>query len=158
MTLAFEPARREDLPQLVELLEILFAQEHELSPDAVKQERGLRLILENPAVGRIYVAREGDRVLGMVNIQKTVSTAEGGPVGSFEDFVVRPGQRGKGLGTRLIRYAIEQSAAEGLLRLILLTDGDNAGAQRLYEKAGFARSGMLPMRLSLLTRRQSAGT
>ena len=149
MTIAFEPAKLGDLPQLVELLDVLFTQEQELSPDAAKQERGLRLILENPAIGRIYVAREGARVLGMVNIQKTVSTAEGGPVGSFEDFVVRPELRGKGLGTRLIRYAIEQSKAEGLLRLILLTDGDNAGAQRLYEKAGFARSSMLPMRLTL---------
>jgi ribosomal protein S18 acetylase RimI-like enzyme len=143
------PARAEDLPQLVELLGILFAQEHELTPDAAKQERGLRRILAEPAIGRIYVIREGERVLGMVNIQKTVSTAEGGPVGSFEDFVVRPDRRGQGLGMRLIRYAIEQSKAEGLLRLLLMTDGDNYSAQRIYEKAGFIRSGMLPMRLKL---------
>ena len=158
MSIAFEPAKLEDLPQLVELLHILFTQEHELTPDAVKQERGLRRILENPSVGRIYVAREGARVIGMVNIQKTVSTAEGGPVGSFEDFVVRPELRGQGLGSRLIRYAIEQCEAEGLLRLILLTDGDNSGAQRLYEKAGFVRSGMLPMRLELSTTRRSKRT
>lgn len=143
------PARPEDLPQLVELLGILFAQEHELTPDAVKQERGVRRILADPSIGRIYVIRDGERVLGMVNIQKSVSTAEGGPVGSFEDFVVRPELRGKGLGSRLIRYAIEQSKAEGLLRLILMTDGDNYSAQRIYEKAGFVRSGMLPMRLKL---------
>jgi len=155
MSAELGPARAGDLAQLVELLGILFTQEEELTPDAAKQERGLRLILENPALGRIYVARGGARVLGMVNIQKTVSTAEGGPVGSFEDFVVRPEWRGNGLGGRLIRYAIEQSRAEGLLRLILLTDGVNAGAQRLYERAGFARSGMLPMRLIL---RRSADT
>ena len=149
MSMVCEPARPEDLPQLVELLHILFTQEHELAPDAAKQERGVRRILENPAIGRIYVAREGARVLGMVNIQKTVSTAEGGPVGSFEDFVVRPELRGQGLGARLIRYAIEQCEAEGLLRLILLTDGDNVKAQRLYERAGFIRSAMLPMRLRL---------
>ena len=158
MSIVCEPARLEDLPQLVELLHILFTQEQELTPDAAKQERGLQQILENPSIGRIYVAREGARVLGMVNIQKTVSTAEGGPVGSFEDFVVRPELRGQGLGSRLIRYAIEQCEADGLLRLILLTDGDNSGAQRLYEKAGFARSGMLPMRLRLATRRRSGRT
>jgi GNAT superfamily N-acetyltransferase len=149
MNVAPGPARAEDLPQLVELLGILFAQEHELTPDPAKQERGLKRILADPAIGRIYVLREGDRVLGMVNIQKSVSTAEGGPVGGFEDFVVRPERRGQGLGMRLIRYAVEQSKAEGLLRLILLTDGDNVNAQRLYEKAGFTRSGMLPMRLKL---------
>ena len=149
MSIVCESARLEDLPQLVELLHILFTQEQELTPDAAKQERGLRRILENPSIGRVYVARDGARVLGMVNIQKTVSTAEGGPVGSFEDFVVRPELRGQGLGARLIRYAVEQCEAEGLLRLILLTDGGNVKAQRLYERAGFTRSGMLPMRLRL---------
>ena len=149
MSVTPAPARAEDLPQLVELLDILFAQEHELTPDAAKQERGLKRILADPAIGRIYVLRQGERVLGMVNIQKSVSTAEGGPVGSFEDFVVRPELRGQGHGTRLIRYAIEQSKAEGLLRLLLMTDEDNTNAQRIYEKAGFIRSGMLPMRLKL---------
>ena len=33
------------MPQLVELLGILFTQEHELSPDAKKQQRALELIL-----------------------------------------------------------------------------------------------------------------
>jgi len=149
MTVAFEPARPEDLPQLVELLGILFAQEHDFSPDAAKQERGLRLVLENPERGRIYVAREGARVLGSVMILRTVSTVEGGPAGALEDFVVRPEWRGQGLGERLLDYAIEQSRAAGLLRLTLLTDSDNAGAQRLYERAGFTRSSMLLMRLKL---------
>ena len=149
MTTSFESARTEDLAQLVALLGILFTQEHELAPDAAKQERALRLILENPAIGRIYVARAGGRVLGMVNIMRTVSTAEGGPAGYLEDFVIRPELRGKGVGARLLAHAIERARADGLLRLILLTDGDNAGAQRLYERAGFVRSGMLPMRLKL---------
>jgi AraC family transcriptional regulator of adaptative response/methylated-DNA-[protein]-cysteine methyltransferase len=149
MTARFGQARAGDLAQLVELLGILFAQEHELAPDAAKQERGLRLILENPAVGRIYVAREGARVLGTVSILRTVSTAEGGPAAHLEDFVVRPECRGRGIGTQLLAHAIAASKADGLLRLILLTDGDNASAQRLYARSGFARSGMLPMRLKL---------
>jgi AraC family transcriptional regulator of adaptative response/methylated-DNA-[protein]-cysteine methyltransferase len=149
MTVAFEAARPEDLPQLVELLGILFAQERDFSPDAAKQARGLRLVLDNAAVGRIYVAREGARVLGSVMILRTVSTVEGGPAGLLEDFIVRPERRGQGLGARLLAYAIGQSRAAGLLRLTLLTDGGNADAQRLYERAGFTRSAMLPMRLTL---------
>jgi ribosomal protein S18 acetylase RimI-like enzyme len=149
MTISFDNATQDDLPQLVELLGILFTQEHELAPDAEKQSRGLRLIIGDPAVGRIYVAREGMRVLGMVNILRTVSTAEGGPAGMLEDFVVRPECRGKGVGAQLLAYAAGRAKAEGLLRLILLTDGDNVNAQRLYERAGFKRSGMLPMRLKL---------
>jgi ribosomal protein S18 acetylase RimI-like enzyme len=149
MSVLFDAGKVADLPQLVELLGILFTQEQELTPDAAKQERGLRLILEDASIGRIYVAREGARVLGSVSILRSISTAEGGPAGHLEDFIVRPEFRGRGLGARLLAYALEQSRAEGLLRLILLTDGDNAAAQRLYERAGFARSGMLPMRRML---------
>jgi len=148
-------ARAADLAQLAALLGILFAQEHEISPNARKQRRGLQLILGNRAIGRIYVARDGARVLGMVSILRSVSTAEGAPVGLLEDLVVRPECRGRGLGKRLLDYAIARSRAAGLARLILLTDGDNFGAQRLYARAGFARSQMLPMRLRF---RRSAGT
>lgn len=149
MTASFDIARADDLPQLVELLGVLFTQEHELEPDAAKQQRGLQMIVGNPAIGSIYVAREGRRVLGSVSILRTISTAEGGPAGMLEDFVVRPECRGKGVGARLLAYAIGCAKADGLLRLILLTDGDNVNAQRLYERAGFKRSGMLPMRLKL---------
>jgi ribosomal protein S18 acetylase RimI-like enzyme len=149
MTVSFDDARADDLQQLVELLGILFTQEHELAPDAAKQLRGLRLIVGNPAIGCICVARDGARVLGMVNILRTVSTAEGGPAGMLEDFVVRPECRGRGVGAQLLAYAIGRAKADGVLRLILLTDGDNYNAQRLYERAGFKRSGMLPMRLKL---------
>ena len=149
MTQSFGDARADDLPQLVELLGILFTQERELAPDAAKQLLGLRMIVGNPAIGRIFVAREGARVLGSVSILRTVSTAEGGPVGMLEDFVVRPECRGRGVGAQLLACAIQRAQADGLLRLILLTDGDNVNAQRLYERAGFKRSGMLPMRLKL---------
>ena len=149
MAATYDFARTDDLAQLVELLGILFTQEHELAPDAAKQERGLRLILHNPATGRIYVARDGARVLGAVSILRTVSTAEGGPAAHLEDFVVRPECRGKGIGARLLAHAIAGAKADGLLRLILLTDGGNLSAQRLYQRAGFARSAMLPMRLKL---------
>ncbi|HLX81227.1 MAG TPA: GNAT family N-acetyltransferase [Burkholderiales bacterium] len=147
--MVFDDARVDDLPQLAELLGILFTQEHELTPDAAKQLRGLRMILEYPSTGRIFVARDGARVLGSVSILRTVSTAEGGPAGALEDFVVRPECRGRGVGAQLLAHAIDCARADGLLRLILLTDGDNVDAQRLYERAGFKRSAMLPMRLKL---------
>ncbi|MGH8704994.1 MAG: GNAT family N-acetyltransferase [Burkholderiales bacterium] len=149
MSVSFDLARAGDLPQLVELLGILFAQEAEFAPDPEKQLRGLRLVMEDPATGWICVAREGARVLGMVSILRSVSTAEGGPAGQLEDLVVRPECRGRGIGSRLLAYAVEQASDDGLLRLTLLTDGDNARAQRLYERAGFRPSGMRPMRLRL---------
>lgn len=142
-------ARRRDLPQLVALLGVLFAQESEFAPDAAKQRRALRMLLADPALGRIYVARRGALVLGTVSVLRSVSTAEGGPAGLLEDLVVRPEARGAGVGAALLAFAAERSRAGGLLRLTLLTERGNRNAQRLYRKVGFRFSPMAPMRLKL---------
>jgi len=138
-----------DVPRLVELLGILFAQEHELSPDPERQRRALELILADPSRARIYVARARGMVIGMAALHFTTSTAEGGRVAGLEDCVVHPEQRGKGIGEKLLSYVLEQARSEGALRVMLLTDGDNMRAQAHYRKLGFAPSSMLAMRLKL---------
>jgi ribosomal protein S18 acetylase RimI-like enzyme len=138
-----------DLPQLVELLALLFAQEADFTPHEVRQRRALEMILADASLGRIYVAREGERVVAMASLLYTVSTAEGGRAALFEDLVVRPEHRGRGFGTALLAHVIEQARADGVLRLTLLTDGDNERAQALYRRLGFTPSAMRPMRLKL---------
>ncbi len=138
-----------DAPELVELLGILFTQEHELSPDPLKQRRALELILADASRARIYVAREKGKAIAMAALHFTTSTAEGGKVAGLEDCVVHPERRGKGVGEKLLAYVLEQAKAEGALRVMLLTDGDNARAQALYRKLGFTPSSMLAMRLKL---------
>ena len=139
----------DDVPQLVELLGILFTQEHELTPDPVKQRRALELILADPSRARIYVAREGGEAIAMAALHFTTSTVEGGRVAGLEDCIVHPEHRRKGIGEKLLGYVLEQAKAEGALRVMLLTDGDNARAQALYRKLGFAPSSMLAMRRKL---------
>jgi GNAT superfamily N-acetyltransferase len=146
----FGTARAADIPALVELLGILFTLEAELSPDPEKQKRALEVILQDESRARIYVARNGGRIVAMAALHFTTSTAEGGKVAWFEDCIVRPEHRRKGVGKALLAYVIAQATAEGALRVMLLTDGDNAAAQALYRKSGFRDSAMLAMRLKLL--------
>jgi GNAT superfamily N-acetyltransferase len=143
----FGTALAAELPQLVELLQILFTQEAELSPDPEKQRRALEIILADPSRARIYVARDANKVVSMAALHYTTSTAEGGKVAWFEDCIVRPEHRRKGIGKALLEYVIAQARAEGALRVMLLTDSDNASAQALYRKLGFTPSSMLAMRL-----------
>jgi len=77
------------------------------------------------------------------------STALGGRVALLEDMVVRPDARGRGAGSLLLRAAVEFARAAGCLRITLLTDADNAAAQRFYARHGFGQSAMIPMRLPL---------
>jgi len=134
---------------MVDLLGCLFKQEADFSPSVTKQRRALELILAQPTMGRLFVLTRGDKVLGMVSLLFTISTAEGGKAAWLEDLVVRPEQRGRGLGTRLLRAAVDWARKEGIARITLLTDSDNLGARSLYLRHGFVASAMQPLRLHL---------
>jgi GNAT superfamily N-acetyltransferase len=142
-------ARNEELPQLVALLGILFSQEAEFTPDAAKQARALEKILSDASVGTVFVGREEGRVVAMASLLYTVSTAEGGVAALFEDLVVLPGHRGRGIAASLVEFVIQHARKQGVLRLTLLTDMQNHRAQALYRQLGFADSTMKPMRLKL---------
>lgn len=149
MSLKYEAATQKDLPQLVDLLGILFESEAEFTPNAEKQRVALQAIIADPAKGKIYVARDGREVVAMCSLLYTISTAEGGKAALFEDLVVAPEHRKHGIAASLLKFVIEQARADGVLRLTLLTDMQNERAQALYRRLGFTGSPMKPMRLKL---------
>ena len=149
MSVAYGTATAKDLPRLVELLGILFESEAEFARDPEKQRAGLQAILADPSKGRVFVAREGREVVAMASLLYTVSTAEGGRAAWFEDLVVAPEQRQRGIGEALLKHVVAEARKEGVLRLTLLTDMQNERAQAMYRRVGFVGSPMKPMRLKL---------
>ncbi|WP_303787030.1 GNAT family N-acetyltransferase [Azovibrio restrictus] len=143
------PATAADLPAMVALLGELFAQEHDFRPDPERQRRGLEMLLERPEAGQLFVLRQGEAVLGMVNLLLTISTAEGAPVGILEDLIIAAPYRGRGLARQLVSGVLDWARARGLARLTLLTDHDNLRAQSFYAGFGFKPSAMRVMRLGL---------
>jgi len=144
--LVIEQATLEDLPQMVDLLHDLFSHEGDFAPNRAKQMRGLRLILEQPNRGRIFVLRKDGLILGMINLLFTISTAEGGFVILLEDLVVHRDFRGQGFGDKLLQHAIEYARKKDFLRITLLTDRLNEQGQQFFESHGFFKSKMIPMR------------
>ena len=63
MSIRYEAAATKDLPQLVQLLGQLFEQEAEFTPNAAKQEIALKMILADPKTGKLYVAKDGSKVV-----------------------------------------------------------------------------------------------
>lgn len=141
-----EIARESDIDALIELLALLFEQEVEFTPDPQRQRQGLSVIIHNPKVGEIIILKDEARIIGMVNLLYTISTALGARVAWLEDMVIHPDYRNSGAGTLLIESAMRHAQQQGCLRITLLTDRDNCAAQRFYERNGFHRSIMVPMR------------
>ena len=141
-----QPATIEDLPGLTSLVMELFALSDDFTPDQEAQERGLALILEQPSRGRIFVVRNDTRIIGMVNLLFTISTAMGGFVILMEDVIVHPAHRGQGYGTMLLDQVIEFAKQKDFKRITLLTDKISAESQNFFRKNGFEYSNMIPMR------------
>ncbi len=144
-----EQATLEDLPQLTHLLVALFEQEPDFQPNRTRQRRGIKLVLENPARGRIFVIRENGEIIGMINLLFTISTAEGGFVMLLEDLVITPEYRGSGYGRLLLEHAISYAKEKEFARITLLTDRGETESHKLFRQYGFTESNMIPMRLHL---------
>lgn len=150
MTIEIGFATADDLPQLADLLAELFTLESDFRPESDKQLRGMRLILDSPSLGRLFVLRIGKKVAGMANALITISTAEGERVLLLEDVIVRSEHRGSGLGRRLVEHVLDWARKQqGMTRVTLLADRDNQAALDFYRKLGFENSNMTVLRRTL---------
>lgn len=130
----------DDVPAMVGLLNELFSIEEEFTPNPQAQERGLRLILDTPALGRLFVLKKAGQAIGMASLLFTVSTARGGLAGVLEDVIVSAEYRRLRLGRRLVEHVRAWAKEQGVVRLSLLADRNNGAALNFYEKEGFSRA------------------
>jgi GNAT superfamily N-acetyltransferase len=146
MTIEINFATAADLPVLADLLAELFTLESDFKPERDQQLRGLRAILDDPAIGRLFVLRVGGKVAGMANALITISTAEGSRVLLLEDVIVRREHRGSGLGRQLVEHVLQWARGQGMTRVTLLADRDNQPALDFYRTLGFENSNMTVLR------------
>ena len=142
-------AKNNDIKELCKLLNILFAQEEEFVPDESNQSNALEIIIDNPGIGEIFVAKEKDIIIGTVSLLYSISTALGGKVATLEDMIVSPESRSSGVGSKLITHAINHAKSNDCKRITLLTDTSNKSAHNFYLKNGFSQSSMKIFRLSM---------
>jgi GNAT superfamily N-acetyltransferase len=144
--LSILPASKNDVDAICHLLAELFVQEADFAVNADKQANAVNAILASPEQGQILVLKMDNQLVGMVSLLYLISTAMGGKVAMLEDMIIAPEQRSQGLGQQLLNAAITFAREQGCLRITLLTDADNQRAQQFYQRQGFVRSAMVPMR------------
>lgn len=145
----FRKAKIEDIPVLCELLWELFSQEVEFTPNKETQEKALKKIIEDENIGDIFVAVKAEKVVAMVNVLYTISTALGERVAILEDMVVSQNYKNEKIGSSLIEFALDYLKKNSFKRVTLLTDSDNFNAHNFYKKHQFTKSDMIVFRKSL---------
>ena len=147
--LDFRVAKTEDIAVLCELLWELFSQEVEFTPNKKSQEKALKKIIEDKNIGDIFVAVKENKVVAMVNVLYTISTALGEKVAILEDMVVFKEFKNQKIGSSLIEFTLDYLKKNSFKRVTLLTDSNNFNAHNFYKKHEFTKSSMIVFRKSL---------
>ena len=92
--------------------------------------------LDDPtaAYTALWIAVDGDTVVGSVALRELGDNAV-----ELKRMYLRPDQRGRGLGKRLLGVALDWARANGMRSVRLDTSERMVVAQRLYEANGFRR-------------------
>jgi ribosomal protein S18 acetylase RimI-like enzyme len=84
-------------------------------------------------------AEEDAEAVAFMHLMPSTNTLAMRPIWLLEDLYVELSVRGRGIATSLLRHAEEFARSTGAERITLSTAHDNAAAQSLYRKLGYAR-------------------
>lgn len=142
-TLIFRQATEEDLDAIVYMLsDDKMGSKRELYEHPLPESyiKAFCAIDADPNI-ELIVACKGDTVIGVQQLIFTPHiTYRGGWRATIEGVRTRSSERGKGLGSQLIRYAIQRAKDRGCHLVQLTTDKQRPDALRFYERLGFMAS------------------
>ncbi|MFJ2646016.1 GNAT family N-acetyltransferase [Streptomyces sp. NPDC087420] len=139
--LEIRPAGPDDLPAIVALLadDPLGAQ-RESPDDLTPYTAALDRLTQDPHQHAVVAVRDG-RVVGTLQLTIIPGLSRRGATRSLIEAVrVHADERGSGLGTRFIEWAIEESRRQGCHLVQLTSDTTRTDAHRFYERLGFTAS------------------
>ncbi|GHD76881.1 GNAT family acetyltransferase [Streptomyces mirabilis] len=139
--LEIRPAASDDVPAIVAMLadDPLGAQ-RESPDDLTPYLAALERLSADPNQHLVVAVREG-RVVGTLQLTVLPGLSRKGSARSLIEGVrVHSDERGSGLGTRFIEWAIEESRRQGCQLVELTSDATRTDAHRFYERLGFTAS------------------
>lgn len=131
------PAAESDLPVLLDMMED-FNRHEQIAWERGPGEAPLRALIRGPELGLVCLAERGDAALGYAIVTWGFDLEWSGRDAFLTELYVRPDRRGEGLGARLLDEALALARDRGARAIHLVVRHDNAGARRIYERAGFA--------------------
>ncbi|MCX4533955.1 N-acetyltransferase family protein [Streptomyces sp. NPDC002596] len=139
--LEIRPAAPTDIPAVVAMLadDPLGAQRE--SPDDLAPYRAAFQRLANDPNQHLVVAVREGGVVGTLQLTVIPGLSRRGSTRSIIEGVrVHADERGSGLGTQLIQWAVDESRRQNCQLVQLTSDATRTDAHRFYERLGFTAS------------------
>ncbi|QKW28396.1 GNAT family N-acetyltransferase [Streptomyces seoulensis] len=139
--LEIRAAVADDIPSIVGMLaDDPLGARRESPDDLTPYLSALDRLRADPNQRLVVAVREG-RVIGTLQLSIIPGLSRRGAVRSIIEAVrIHADERGNGLGTRLIEWAIEESRRAGCQLVQLTSDKSRTDAHRFYERLGFEAS------------------
>jgi ribosomal protein S18 acetylase RimI-like enzyme len=146
--------RPEEIDVLAAMVVGLYAEDPgtvSMTPERARRQAAqmVSLAAAEPVPVRPLLARRGDEVVGYAILAYFWSNELGGRLAYLDEIFVRPDRRGRGIGSSVVRHAIDLARSEGLPRILLEVNDTNPRARRLYSHLGFVALSRRTMALSL---------
>ncbi|MFD5693748.1 GNAT family N-acetyltransferase [Streptomyces rubiginosohelvolus] len=139
--LEIRPATPGDLPAVVAMLadDPLGAQ-RESPDDLTPYQAALQRLADDPNQ-HVVVAVRQERVVGTLQLTIVPGLSRRGSTRSIIEGVrIHGDERGSGLGTQLIQWAVDESRRQNCQLVQLTSDVTREDAHRFYERLGFTAS------------------
>ncbi|WP_420706804.1 GNAT family N-acetyltransferase [Streptomyces sp. NRRL S-237] len=135
------PATEADVPAIVAMLaDDPLGATRESPEDLTPYLAALKRLTGDPNQ-HLVVAVRADRVVGTLQLTIVPGLSRKGATRSIIEGVrVHADERGGGLGTRFIEWAVAKSRAENCALVQLTSDASRTDAHRFYERLGFTAS------------------
>ncbi|WKX71530.1 GNAT family N-acetyltransferase [Streptomyces sp. XD-27] len=139
--LEIRPAMPDDIPAIVALLADDPLGARRESPDDLTPYRtAFDRLATDPNQHLVVAVRDG-RTVGTLQLTVIAGLSRRGATRSLIEAVrVHADERGNGLGSQLIEWAVDTSRREGCALVQLTSDATRTDAHRFYERLGFESS------------------
>ena len=130
-------ATAEDADRLLAML-VACHDERGVTLDHERREAALRPLLEGSPLGAAYLIGPRKAPVGFIAVTFGWSLETGGMTADVGEFWIRPGVRGRGLGTEVLTALLPTLEQAGVRAIRFFPDGDGDRRNALFTRLRFA--------------------
>lgn len=136
MSAAIHLAGPDDLPALLPMV-AAFHEEEGIAIDDETTADAVRHMIEDEAAGCLYLIGPRRAPIGYLAVSFFRSITLGGPAAYIDQFFIRPGVRGRGVGSEVLTRLLPTLEKGGLAGIHLDVGKDRPRLEQFYRRAGF---------------------